>query len=872
MTSASIEWLAGVSDFCRRHAVSTLIAALLLTAGCIAYGWSHMAISTDTDELLSKNLPFARAQSAFSKAFPESGNSIVIILDGNTVDTVEDAAVRLDAWLGAHHDGIGRVFDPGQESFFRKNGLLYLDVQDLKSLAARLTVMQPMLARLAGDSSLPGRASLIDEALKRDASGENQAPAELGRVLDAWGQAIIAAQRRQPFIFPWQEIVTGSSSIQGRRRIIEVTPHLDFSDVQPAAGSIDLVRQGIRELHLDPAHGVRARLTGEAMLDYEQLQGAMSSAGLATGLSALLVLVLLFIALRNALLVLAVAVTLTMSLVWTSAFALFATAPLNLISVSFAVLFIGIGVDFGIQFCMRCLHESAAGLAYPNAIRRTAGGMGAALGLSATAAAASFFSFTPTDYKGLADLGIIAGSGMFIALAGVFTVLPALMGLMRLPRGRAPVTNPEVRPARMGERIEMHAKSIAVTAALLTLLSLAPSLHLRFDFNPLHLLDANNPAFKAFRSLASESKASPYAIDILEPNLLTADRVAENISKLDTVASTVTASSLIPDNQPEKLSILDDLSLVMPPFTLQAKSLPPSSPQAIASALQHLQNSLEDYTQHAGNKALTPHATALASRLADFLRSADADTLQGLDRNLTDGLVARIKDLSMALSPEQVEMKSLPDGLKARFLAADGRARVQVFSRLDLDAAGNMRRFVRQIQALAPHATGDPVMMVEGGATVAHAFLQASLLAFAFVTILLLASLGSLRDCIGVLLPLLLAALFTAAIMGVDGMSLNLANIIVLPLLAGLGVSYGIYLALGQREGGLRGLFASATPRAVLFSGLTTLCSFGSMAVSGDTAMMMLGKTLAIALGCVLVCVLIVQPALFSLWQGKRQG
>jgi len=182
-----------------------------------------------------------------------------------------------------------------------------------------------------------------------------------------------------------------------------------------------------------------------------------------------------------------------------------------------------------------------------------------------------------------------------------------------------------------------------------------------------------------------------------------------------------------------------------------------------------------------------------------------------------------------------------------------------------------MERFVRQIQNIAPDATGDPVMMVEGGSVVAHAFLQASLLAFGFVTLLLLLSLGSLNDCLGVLAPLLLAALLTAASMQISGLTLNLANIIVLPLLAGLGVSYGIYLALGQRDAGLIGLFRSATPRAVLFSALTTLCSFGSMAISGDTAMMMLGKTLTIALLAVLICVLIVQPALISLIQNRHE-
>lgn len=880
MKDAYVQWLVSVVDCCRRRALLTLVCACLLSGGCIAYAWSHMAISTDTSNLLSDKLPFTRAQAAFAHTFPRSGNSIVIILDGDTADGAADGADKLSAWLTRHHHTIRHVFSPGTNTFFRKNGLLYLDVKNLTSVAGQLTEMQPVLARLARNPSLPGLVSLVQEALERDASGKNKAPAKLGRLLDAWGAAIEAAKHQRFFIFPWHEIMMGdSSSSQERRRIIEVTPHLNTSEILPAQQAIALIRQGIRKLKLDPAHGIHVRLTGEAMLDYEQLQGAMRAAGLATGISALLVLLLLLIALKDIRLVLAVTLTLTMSLIWTGAFALLATAPLNLISISFAVLFIGMGVDFGIQFCIRCRHEATAGIQADEAIRRTSKGLGAALGLSALAAAASFFSFAPTAYKGLADLGIIAGSGMFIALAATFTVLPALMSLLRRPRPAqasipASVSDPvPVSEIILANWISTHAKPIVGVAFALMLASMMPTLKLHFDFNPLHLLNAHNPAFKAFKALARESKASPYAIEIMTPNLAGADRLAATIRKQNTVSRVLTLSSLIPDKQQQKLSILSDLTLLMPSFTLQTRHMPALGPALIAASLKRLQQALDQYALHAGNTPLASHVATLSRRLTNFLHSDVANTkaLQALDSNITSGLVKRIQMLATALTAHKIGIRSLPDAFKKRFLAVGGQARIQVFSKLDLDVPGNMERFVRQIQAIAPSAVGDPVMMVEGGAAVAHAFLQASLLALGFVTILLIASLGSIRDCVGVLLPLLLAALVTSASMDAINMSLNLANIIVLPLLAGLGVSYGIYLALGQREAGIHELFQSATPHAVLFSALTTLCSFGSMAVSGDAAMMMLGKTLAIALICVLISVLIVQPALLSLWPGKKR-
>lgn len=880
MRSAYVRYISTVADFCYRRALLTLICALLLSTACVDYAWTHMAISTDANALLSDKLPFAQSQKKFTQAFPDSGDAIVLILDGDSSDIAQDGATRLEAWLKQHPDTIEHIYSPATDRFFLKNGLLYMGVDELDDLTARLTRMQPVLGNLAKHPTLPGLTTLIGKALNDDASGNDNAAA-LARMFDAMTHAIKAAKQGQAFIFPWHEIMTGTqSSSEARRRIIEITPHINDDDIQPAEQAIDLINQGVHALGLNAAHGVRVRMTGEAVLDYEQLQGAIRASGLATGLAAVLILVLLFLALKDARLVFAVTLTLTMSLLWTGAFALFATSPLNLISISFAVLFIGMGVDFGIQFSVRCLHELAGGVLPAHVIRRTAHGLGAALGLSALAAAASFFSFIPTDYNGLADLGVIAGTGMFIALAATFTVLPALMRLMRRPDIHASAitqstASPAEQPSNNGMAVWMstHAKQITGTAVALMLVSLAPTLQLQFDFNPLHLLDARNPAFQAFQSLAKESKASPYAIEIIRDNLATADRLAAKIDKQDSVSRTLTLSSLIPDQQQEKLDLLTDLAMVMPPFTLQVRDAPPSTAAQITAALTELQQTLQLYSQQSGDSTLAPHATALARQLADFLSSDanNAKALRTLDHNVTAGLSQRIRMLATALDAEAITPASLPEALKNRFLANNGMARIQVFSKLDLDKPGNMERFVRQIQTLAPDAAGDPVMMVEGGAVVAHAFMQASLLAFGFVSILLMLSLGSFRDCLGVLMPLLLAALLTAAIMQISGLTLNLANIIVLPLLAGLGVSYGIYLALGQRDGGLSGLFQSATPRAVLFSALTTLCSFGSMAISGDTAMMMLGKTLTIALLCVLLCVLIVQPALLSLIRHSRR-
>jgi len=867
--------LAALAIFCHARAWLVVTTALLLTAGCMQFIVSHMAVSTDFDALLSHKLPFVRNHAALEKAFPRHNDTVLVVIDGDTADVSAFAARTFTAWLSRHPDVANQFFDPGGSTFFQRNGLLYLSPDELDAVSGRLVAMQPVLAQLARNATLAGMAKLIGDALEHDMSIAPDERTTLARMFDAWRAAITAVEQHRFFIFPWRDIMAGNAHvIASHRRIIEITPHMDTDAIQPAAQAIEAIQKAIPALGLTLEHGVRVRLTGSAMLDYVQLQGSLRAAGLATALAGALILLLLFMALKSVRMLLAVTLTLVMSLIWTTAFALCATAPLNVISASFAVLFIGMGVDFGIQFGMHCQRQSLRDTCAIAAIRHTAAGQGAAMTVSATAAAAGFLAFTPTAYKGLADLGIIAGGGMLLALAATLTVLPALMGMMHLPDTPYPVgasfdasEDGDSGEGHLAAWIAAHARFITGAAIAIACIAFLPATYLTFDFNPLHLLDAGEPAVKTFKDLARESKASPYAIEIMTRDGDSAEKLAESLRHQDSVARVVTLTSLVPDHQVEKLAAIEDLTMLLPPFTLNVARHTASGPAVITAALTRTVRILDTYSHSHANNPLAPHADALSRGISDFLhRSGRASGMPlALEKTLMQGLIRQINLLAVSLTPETITVDQLPRSLKQRFLAPGGSRLIQVYSKLNLDDPGNMERFVRQVQRLAPQASGDPVMMVAGGHAVALAFRQASAIAFVIVAILLAFSLKSIRYCIGVLVPLLLATLLTAAIMEIFSISLNLANVIVAPLLAGLGVSYGIYMALRQRMEGMDGLFASATPQAILFSALTTLCSFGSMAISGDTAMTSLGVTLTIALSVVLVCVLIIQPALLSL-------
>jgi hopanoid biosynthesis associated RND transporter like protein HpnN len=848
--------------FCRRWSIGVIIAALALTAWTTRYAIGHFAITTDTSQILSRDLPFQRLQDRLETAFPQLKDTAVVVVRGNTAALADQAATALAAWLRARPEYIESVYEPGGGEFFRKNGLLYLDVPALWSLSDRLSQAQPLIAQVAEDPTLPRLLSVLRKGLEYQ-TGTGPHMSGLKDIFDHLGRAMDAQRTNRFYAVPWDEIITGTGGSEpDRTRFVIVKPRLQFQAMQPAAAALKTLHQAIAALHLDPAHGMEAKITGSAALDNDQLGTVSRDTGLATTLSLSLVLVMLMLGLRSPRQVLFALLCLFIGLSWTAAFALYAIGPLNLLSVAFAVLFIGLGVDFGIQFCMRFQEEFHDGRAPVEALRRTALGIGGPLSLAAAAAALSFYSFVPTSYAGIVDLGIISGTSMLFALFTSVTVLPALLSIRP-----APVRRRLSLPLFRGLHFR-HPWAIVALFALLAAASAPLILHTRFDFNPLHLQNRNSEAVQTLEYLLRQGKASPYQIEVLEPDLASADRAAVRLEGLDEVAGTITLSSFVPDRQDEKLDIIQQLGLLMPPFTLTPSSETAAGPAHVAAGLADFRTALDRFAAASADDPLAGPARMLAQRITAYLdrfKEAPAQ-LAALQSRVMGGLRAQLEMLAAGLQAEPVTLQSLPQDLRERYLSPTGAARLEVLPARDLTDNLNMLRFVDAVRTRIPDAAGAPVMLVEGGRTVVSAFIEASLISVVFITLLLALALRNLIDVLMVLIPLAVAAALAVAGMSALGLPFSLANIIVLPLIIGLGVAFGIYLVMRWRGGTpMTRLLHSSTPQAVLFSGLTTMSSFGSLAVAGDPGMSSLGKTLSLGLACVLLSILLLLPSLLML-------
>jgi len=851
-------------DLVRRFALVVLLLSVTVTIGIAAYLESNMAINTDLSDMMSPDLEYRKQSRALSRDFPQFTDNLLIVIDGETSDLADDAATALTTRIREKPELFGGVYDLKGEAFFRRNGLLLMELDELADLSDRLAEAQPFLGALWRDLTLRGLFRMLglasDEVLKEDGTA-----IEIKKVFTAIAEVAEAQAEGQFRRLSWQRLMMGDvdgGKEEVARRFIQIQPILDFTSLQPATAAMGALRRIAADLQLDQDHGVRVRLTGSVALSEEEFETVEKGIGLATFLSLILVVGLLLGGLRSPRLVIATLATLVMGLIWTAGFAIAAIGQLSLISVAFAVLFIGLSVDFGIHFALRYKEEIDRAASHTAALRYAVEDVGGALTLSAVAAAMAFYSFLPTPYLGLAELGLIAGTGMFIAFFANLTVLPAILTLMPIGMSREKAAR---RRRFAGSTWVMgHAGVILWAATALGLAATALLPQTRFDFDPMNLKDPKTESVSTLFDLMSDSRTSPYSITVLAKNLDEARDLAAKLTRLEQVKETITLLDYIPADQDEKLDIIGTMGLFLSPALAARQQVPGPVMEEIKSSLDVLGGKLQRLA------ASRKREGAAAKRLLAALRTVS--DLADLEIRLLSSLPRRLVMLKQSLEAEPISLESLPKNLKNRHVAADGRVRIDVYPKEKMQDRDALASFVGAVRKLAPQASGSPVVIFEAGKVVVPAVRDAAVLAVVMITVLLAVILKSFKDVVLVFVPLFLAVLLTIATSVLLGLSFNYANVIVLPLLFGLGVASGIHLVLRQRnEGGTLSIFGTSTPRAVVFSGLTTIGSFGAIALSSHPGTSSMGMLLAISITLTLGCTLVVLPALMVFWKGATE-
>lgn len=861
--------LARMVDAAARRPAAMVAACAGLLALALVFVAHSFAMTTDTGQLISATTPWRQDGAAIEAAFPHLKDSILVVIDGATPELAEDGAIRLEQALAAdaRQSPIERVSRPDGGAYFDREGLLFASLPEVQDTTKRLIDAQPMLGGLAVDPSLHGIATTLATLADGAASGQQDATG-LATPLARLSDAVDAKLGGKQAFFSWQRLFSDGKGTLAppTRRLLMVHPRLAYGDLEPGAAAVDQVRAQAAKLGLDAAHGVRIGITGEVPLADEEFGSIRENIGYVGALMLAGMVACLWGAVRSGRIVAAIMVTILTGLAITLALGLAMVGRLNLISVAFIPLFVGLGVDFGIQVAVRFNAERQAGHAPREALARMAGAIGEPLSLAAAAIVLALLAFLPTDYTGIAELGLIAGVGMVVAFALNLTLLPALLVLMQPPAPRRSVGWAGAAPLDAWLHRQRRGVLLAFVGAMVVSVTLL--FWVRFDFNPLHLRDSASPAMRELTLLMQDADRTPNTITILADNADAAATLAQRLERHKEVSHAITIDSFVPEGQALKLAVVQDAGLLLD-ATINPFDLPQAHDDAETVAALGKAAAALDRLGQAGKGDVSTQATRLARSFAR-LAAAPAAARAATGAMLVMPLGVTLDKIRASLTASEVTRDTLPPELRADWLAKDGRALVQVTPAGHSTDNDVLAPFTQVVRTEAPRATGLPVATQEAAKTVTHAFIIAGLLGLALVSALLYAVLRSAREVAFTLAPVVLSGFLTLGTCVLIGQPLNFANIIAFPLLFGVGVAFHIYFVMAWRSG-VGDLLQTSLARAVLMSALATGSAFGALWLSHHPGTASMGLILMIALVWTLVCALIFEPALLGPVQTPRE-
>ncbi len=854
-----------------------LLVSVLAAYWALQYIGNHLTVNTDTAELIAPDAPFQQNRRKFEQQFGQEVHTLLLVIESSSPELTKAAARRLGRELRADTEHFTKVYRPDENEFFQRNGLLYLDADKLQDFSITLAQAQPFIGRISQDPSLNGFFSIFEDALNAETKTE-EVPIDLMSLIDKVSASLHKTLNGETDLLSWQKLIAENkiSEEQSDKAFIFVTPKFDFSQILPVEPAINVIRHAANKIQDPNMPAVKVWITGEVGLEHDEMAGMSEGTFTASIFSVVLVCGILLVAYRSWLLMLATLLTLALGMVFCGLFASVAVKQLNLISVAFAVSNIGLGVEYAIHFCLRYrdnldLHGSDKGKAIRSALLATS----PSLILCAGTTSIGLYAFIPTDYQGISELGLLAGTSLFICLFVTLTVLPVLLKVLPNPpyhnlHGEQPGAS------KLSLALAHFTLHYAKPISFLTLVGAVAAIYFVFqvktDFNPLNLRDPHTESVIAFKELMKERETSPMTLTVLVKSETEAKAMQTKLAALPTVDKTVSLFDFVPEDQEEKLGVIDDMALALGP---QSQSFPQLKSgvdplPAIKRMIAAIDANLPKKTKPADIQSLTRFRQELLDVQLELEARMQPDRgvfIEKIQTSLLGTLPTVMNELLTGFHAAEIVPGSIPDEIRERWLSKDGLYRIQIFPKQDLNDLSNLQRFIVDVQAVAPNATDLPVMYWESMKAVIGAFQEAIVIALVAIAVLLMFIRRSVVDTLLVMAPLVLAGLFTMATTVFTGTPINFANIIALPLLMGLGVDNGIHMVekLHHSLSEEQNIYQSSTARGMFYGALTTISSFVGLAFSPHQGISSMGLVITIGIFWIMTCTFIVLPAISKL-------
>lgn len=886
-----------------RHPRSVIIVSLVAAVVSVLYAATHLRFKTNRLDLVSSKDRYSLLHREYSKEF-ESRDRIVIVIQSDHPERAKAFAGSLGSRLEADRGNFEKVFYRIDVEPLKNKGLLYLSADDLLALRKKLQTHEELIKDLAASPTLLHLFSLINREitsamishtftgfLLEEEGGAEQEPVDLSLLISILKEMNERVAGHQPYVSPWEVFFTKEKwkasedgflwSDDKTFLFLLVTPRQASGTFDRFRKAVERVRREVAELRKDYP-GLEVGVTGQSVLDSDEMGAAQRDTAMAALISLVGVGLLYFVMFKGVVRPVFAIAALIIGLCWSIGFTALTVGHLNIITMTFAPLLIGLGIDYGSYFIARYKEERAPGGGGPGALERTTVGVGPGIAATALITAFSFFTLVLTDFKGLVELGFISGTGILLILLATFTVLPALLALYD-GRGKEDADLRETRgdeaPSGYLEGLYRYPLVTLSAGVLLVLLSVAFLGGVGSDFNLLHMQAEGTESVVWELKILENAKRSTWFAVSMADSLEEVRRKEKAFKALPLVAEVQSIASLIPQNQEQKLRLIKGLRPLLAGISILKVEPGPLDLEALLSTLERIKFKMLEDSHEAWDTKKRPPIEEMQEvrRLIDqFLAWAKRmgpkevrRALGGFEGELLGDLRDKFDILKRNLDAGPMTIQDVPPELLERFVGRTGRYQVLIFPAENIWEPEQLARFVQEIRTVDPDAIGDPVLGFEHMRAMREAYKKAGLYSLVGLFLLVFLTFKEVQSSLLALIPLALGSLWTLGFMGAAEVKFNLANLIVLPLIGAPGIEGGIMVLSRYREERATRKFPiplpKSTGRAMAFSALSTMVGFGSLMISRHRGIHSIGLLLMVGVGCILLASVTVLPAILRI-------
>jgi hypothetical protein len=866
-----------------------VLPQIILFALCVIYSAFCLKFDMSRDNLVGSGEKYHEVFMKFQKEFPGE-DEFAVVVESQNMDLNRQFVERLAAKLQPETNLFTDIYYKGDMASLGRKALLFAPEDDLKEMRTALQTYRPFIEQFTQATNLNSFFALVNRQFrtaKREENAENNAlisavPA-VQRIIE---QASVSLSLPGTPVSPGVDALFGGSQEAQERMYLTfasnsiylVTARARTTELVPDA--VGRMRELIQQTDME-VPGLNVGLTGQPVLDFDEMQQSQRDSAKASFVSLLLCSLIFIYSYRQTGRPLKAVACLVIGLGYTMGFTTLVIGHLNILTITFAPILIGLAIDFAIHFITRYEEETRNGRTPNEAMEKAMVFTGQGIVTGALTTAGAFLAMGLTDFKGIQEMGIISGGGLALCLIPMMTMLPVL-----LMRGKQNVIDHEVgkaleKRARI-ENVWLDRPGLVIGLTVTLCIAAATQIrNVRFDYNLLHMQSKGLSSVEFEKKLVLSGQSVLYAA-IMADSLAQAHHFEEIVSNLpavssvdgndkgdaifDTFTSDQTAKLRMvgaikdevaslhfdpPDNRPVNLVALSTTLYSTMGYLALAANEVPKDQAPLAQQLLSLHHTIRDFRV----KLLSGEPT-IPERLRGY-QEALFDDIRETFNAIKD------QDTSGPLTPQ-----NLPPSLRNRFVGVTGQYRLLVFPRYDIWNHDVQREFITQLRTAlkddADRVTGTPVQLYEYTTLLKESYQKAALYALAAIALMVLVHFRSLVCVVLSLLPVAIGSIWTLGLMGLCGIPFNPANIMTLPLVIGIGVTNGIHILNRVAEEQKVTILSKSTGKAVLVSGLTALAGFGSLTLAGHQGIQSLGLVMAMGIATCMVAGLTFLPALLN--------